>query len=76
MILDDHLSYEEIGMIYDKSGQTIRKMARKIGIQLVPRRKINPSEHFNKGKGHKCLNPECSNIIIGSKKQKYCCNKC
>ena len=76
LIFVEKLSYEEIGRMYGKSGQTIRKMAKKIGIELIPRRKINSSEHFNKGKGHKCLNPECSNIIIGNKKQKYCCSKC
>lgn len=77
MIFEENLSYEEIGRRYGKSGQTIRKMAKKIGIKLIPRRKINPKEHFNKGTGgHKCLNPNCNNIIHYNSKQKYCCNKC
>lgn len=77
LILEEKLSYEQIGKLYNKSGQTIRRAARKIGINLIPRRKINPKEHFNKGrKGHKCTNENCNNIIIGNTKQKYCCNKC
>lgn len=77
LIFEDKLSYEEISRIYGCSSQTIRKMSKKIGIELIPRRKINPKEHFNKGTGgHKCLNPNCDNIIHYNKKQKYCCNKC
>ena len=77
MIFEENLSYEEIGRRYGKSGQTIRKMAKKIGIKLIPRRKINPKEHFNKNIGrHKCLNPNCNNIILGNTKQKYCSNSC
>lgn len=78
LIFEDKKSYEEIGRIYNCSSQNIRKVAKKLGFSLEKRRNINAKEHFNKGTGssHKCLNPNCSNIIYGNKKQKYCCNKC
>jgi hypothetical protein len=43
-------SYEEIGREYNVCGNTIKKQARKLGIELKPRREINPQETFNKGK--------------------------
>jgi hypothetical protein len=41
-------SYEEIGRIYNVCGNTIKKQAKKLGIELTPRREINPRETFNK----------------------------
>ncbi len=76
-IINENKSYEEIGRIYGCSSQNIRKVAKKLGIKLLPKRKINSNETFNKGVGsHKCLNTDCTNIIFGNKNQKYCCNKC
>lgn len=43
-------SYEEIGRMYNVCGNTIKKQAKKLGIELSPRREINPQETFNKGK--------------------------
>ena len=47
----DKLSYEEIGRKYGCSGSNIKKVAQRIGIDLPQRRKVNPSETFNKGTG-------------------------
>ncbi len=51
-------SYEEIGREYNVCGNTIKKQARKLGIELKPRREINPQETFNKGKGNWAKNKE------------------
>lgn len=77
MLLTNKLSYEEVGRYYNCTGQNIKKIVKKLGISIPARRKINPKEHFNKNTGgHKCLNPNCNNIILGNIKQKYCSNSC
>lgn len=68
----DELSYEEIGRRYECSGANIKKVARKLGIKLPQRRKINPNEHFNKKECPKCLN--CGKEV--SHGGKYCNNTC
>lgn len=50
LILDEKLSYEEIGRDYGVSGSGIKKKAKKLGIKLPNRRKINPIETFNKNR--------------------------
>ena len=50
-IQEDKLSYEEIGRKYNCSGNNIKKIAKKLGIELQSRRIINSSETFNKGTG-------------------------
>ena len=49
LILDESLSYEEIGRRYGCSGNNIKKVAKKLGISLPKRRAINSLETFNKG---------------------------
>lgn len=49
-ILEQNLSYAEIGRIYHCSGANVKKRAKKYGIDLSYRRNINENEHFNKGK--------------------------
>ena len=46
--INQNISYDEIGKMYNVSGAAIRKAAQRIGIQLPRRRKINPNETFNK----------------------------
>lgn len=76
LILEENLSYEEIGRRYGCSGNNIKKVARKLGIELPKKRKINPSETFNKGKTknipREC--PNCGKIISG--KSIYCSVEC
>lgn len=50
LILDEKLSYEEIGRGYGVSGSGIKKKAKKLGIKLPNRRKINPIKTFNKNR--------------------------
>lgn len=72
------VSYEQLGKLYNVSGTYIKKIAKKLGIKLSARRKINPKETFNKGTGKKyfCLN--CGALIEHPKntKHKYCSNSC
>ena len=71
-------SYEEIGKIYNCSGSNIKKSAKRIGIVLEPRRKINPKETFNKGtaKLSTCKNCGKKFILYKSHSGKYCSCKC
>lgn len=53
LIFDKNLSYESIGRTYGVTGNAIKKAAKRLGIQLKPRRRINPCEVFSK-KVKKC----------------------
>lgn len=91
-ILQDKISYEELGRRYGCSGANVKKQAKKLGIELPQRRKINESEHFNKGTGKiiventfKYINKEvikkyCLNcgkeLHRSQSNQKFCNNKC
>lgn len=72
------LPYEQIGRMLNCSGSNIKKVARKLGIELEQKRKINESETFNKGKGKKgiCMNCGCEYNIYRSSKGKFCSHKC
>jgi rubrerythrin len=73
LILEESKSYEEIGRAYGCSGSNIKKIAKKLGINILKRRKINPKETFGKGKGNfKCLN--CGKPIKSP--NKYCSPEC
>jgi len=75
LIFNQKLSYEEIGRMNGCSGNAIKKRAKKLGIILPKRRKINEKESFNKGRQKEkyCLN--CDNDISGSR-NKYCNLEC
>lgn len=69
----EKVSYEEIGRKYGCSGANIKKIAKKLEINLPQRRKINPLETFNKNLNvNVCLN--CGTKIYS--RNKYCNNKC
>lgn len=77
MIIEEKKSYKEIGKLYDVSCQAVRKAAKRLGIPIEPRRKINPSEVEYKSKLHKprtCIN--CGKEFFSRNVQKYCSNKC
>ena len=68
------LSYEEIGRTYGCTGSNIKKQAKKLGIEVEQKRKINPNETFNKGTSKKrCLN--CGKQIP-NRHGKYCSKEC
>lgn len=72
LILNQKLSYEEIGRRYGCTGANIKKVAKLIGISLPKKRKINPKEKFTKGFHKKCK--FCGKLIPSS--NTYCSSKC
>ena len=76
-LINEGVSYEEIGRTYGVSGTAIKKHAIKIGIPLKVRRKKNENETFNKGvsfkKRRNCLN--CGKDITDTY-NKFCCSEC
>jgi len=58
-LINEGVSYECIGRRYDVTGAAVKKAAIKLGIELERRRKINPNEHFNKGKGKTLICKNC-----------------
>lgn len=47
LIVNDGLSYEAIGRIYGVTGAAIKKRAKKMGIKISPRIKVNPNQNFS-----------------------------
>lgn len=80
LIFEEKLSYEEIGRRYSVSGYAIVKRAKKLGIELPKKRKINSSETFRKGvsKKEKAICKNCGKEFTPKKTSYglYCCNKC
>lgn len=77
-ILIEKLSYEEIGRRYGCTGSNIKNVAKRLGIEITPRRSINDSETFNKGnrKSYTCLNCGKEFQKYSGSTGKYCCNQC
>ena len=75
LILNQKMSYEQIGREQGCSGTYIKKLAIKLGIELPKRREINSKETFNKGTGkvRYCLN--CGKLL-NNRQAKYCSNIC
>ena len=75
LILNQKMSYEQIGREQGCSGTYIKKLAVKLGIELPKRRKINSKETFNRGTGkvRYCLN--CGKLL-NNRQTKYCSNIC
>lgn len=78
LIIEENKAYEEIGRIYSVSGSFIKKTAKRLGIALPQRRKINPAETFNYRKKtmHKCLNCGKEFEHKSGTYNKYCTLKC
>ncbi len=77
-LIKEGVSYERIGRQYGVTGASVKKAAKKLGIELEQKRAISPSEHFNKGKRtiHKCLNCGKEFEHSNNSKNKFCSNKC
>lgn len=71
-------SYEEIGRMYGCSGSNIKKVAKKLKIEIETRRKINPKETFNKGTGKTGICEYCGKeyYIYKSHRGHYCSKEC
>lgn len=78
LIQVQNLPYEQIGKMFNCSGSNIKKVAKRLGIELKSRRKINDKETFNKGKSkkHICLNCGCEYKNGRNTIGKFCSNKC
>ena len=78
LILQENLSYEEIGRRYNVTGAGIKKAAKRLGIELPQRRKINPNETFNKGysKHEDKFCETCGNPLLKGHQEKFCSRQC
>lgn len=76
MILVKKISYENIGKIYNCTGSNIKKVAKRLGINLIQRRKINSKETFNKGTGKKTYCKTCGKDISHKYGNIYCDTTC
>lgn len=77
LILVQNLSYEEIGRMFNCTGSNIKKVAKRLGIDLPQRRKINSNETFNKDTVRKqkfCKN--CGKDMSFKSGNIYCDNDC
>lgn len=72
-LIKEGVSYERIGRQYGVTGNSVKKAAKKLGIELERKREINPNEHFNKGKHDKIKNRHNICPICG--KEKYYSSK-
>lgn len=77
-LINQGLSYDEIGKLYNVSGAAIRKAAPRIGIQLPRRRRINSKETFNKGTAKTATCTYCGKTFVKypASSNKYCCPEC
>lgn len=80
LLIKDNRPYEEVGRMYNITGNGIKKRALRLGITLKPRRGINNDETFNKGLSKTKLN-SCllcnKEYKLGSDRSKiYCSHKC
>lgn len=79
-LINEGVSYEEIGRKYGCSGVNIKKAASRLGIKLPKKRKINEKEHFNRGvrKGKFGICEFCGKefLIYESHGGKYCSHEC
>ena len=74
-LINEGVSYEEIGRKYNCSGSNIKKVSARIGIVLPNRRVINSCEDFHKdSKKRICIN--CGKEFIGYASTKFCSHKC
>lgn len=76
-ILLDHKSYEELGREYGCTGSNIKKVAKRLGIELPQKRTINECETFNrKCKNYICLNCGTTFEHKSGYSNKYCSSDC
>lgn len=80
LLLEEKVSYEEVGRRYNCSGTNIKKVAIRLGIDLPARRAINKCETFHKGEIRVptaiCQNCGKEFRVYAGSTGKYCCNQC
>lgn len=77
-LISQGISYEEIGRRYSVTGNAVRRAAIRLGIKIPERRKINPSETFNKGTAEiaTCLNCGKEFVKYLNPSSRFCCMEC
>lgn len=76
LILVQNMSYESIGKLYNCTGNNIKKVALRLGIELPQRRKVNSQETFNKGSGKRVYCKNCGKDISHKYNNIYCDINC
>ncbi len=64
LINQEHVSYEEIGRRYNCTGAAVKKAAKRLGINIPERRKINPKETFQRGTVKKGICKNCGKEFV------------
>ena len=78
LILNQGISYEEIGRRYGCTGSNIKKVSLRLGINLPQKRTVNECETFNRKKKDPIFCLSCGKELLnyGSGQKKYCSNAC
>lgn len=78
LIFNQKISYEEIGRIYGCTGSNIKKVSKRLNIELPQKRIINECETFQRKKKDSiyCLNCGKELLNYSSGQKKYCSNNC
>ena len=78
LIINQGLSYEEIGRRYECTGSNIKKVAQRLGIELPQRRKVNENETFQRKKKDPIFCQNCGKELLNysSGQKKYCSSIC
>ena len=77
-IFAENLSYEEIGKKYGCTGANVKQVAKRLGIDIPVRRKINETETFNRGTAKKGICKNCGKefVLYESTTGVFCSVKC
>lgn len=75
LLINQKLSYEEVGRIFGCAGSNIKEVCSRYGIHVGQKRSINSTEHFNKGTGKKRYCQYCGKELHRGQ-YKYCSSKC
>lgn len=75
-LVNNGSTYESIGRMYGCTGANIKKQCKKIGVVIVPRRKVNETETFNRGQKRTIRVCENCGKELPSSAKKYCSAKC
>lgn len=79
LIINENKSYEEIGRLLNVSGSAVKKAAKKMGIKLPNRRKVNEKETFNRGKKltyETRFCERCGKEIKHGRYSRFCSSEC
>lgn len=77
LLINQNASYTSVGHLYNVTGNCIKKIAKKFGFPIKPKRKINPKESFNhKTKLATKMCENCGKVFYTNRKQRFCSRQC